>query len=411
LFGTLKLRGCCGSDDIRDSHQRYYCGLCQAMGAGYGLPLRALHSYDGVFVALLADGLQHERAAAATTICPMLPVVRKASVDPESPAMVYAAAVQLLLGDQWLADKQVEGGRTAGAGRRLLAGRVARARARLSEIGVDLCELVGFEQRQDAVERTGASPEQAAEPTAGALELVFGRIADLPGAQRGARGPLTLLGRHLGRAIYLVDALEDCDDDARDGDFNPCLTDGEVDADRVEAAVALLDEDLAALASLPEALPLLLNRELVAELIGASLTHRSRAAIAAGRRAATGVARADRARHREMSIVQRLSWAAAALLVSVWSFFARLPEALASWDGATTASGHSANSCGNNCGNNCGNGCCNKCGDNCGENCGGCNECCDSCKGCGDSCQGCTESCEGCCNSCPGTALFFGRRL
>ena len=404
MFGTLKLRACCGSEELREAHQRYYCGLCQAMGVGYGQPLRALHSYDGVFVALVADGLQRDGAAHATTVCPMLPVVRKASIDPRSPAMACSAAVQLLIGDQWLADRSVEGGLTASASRKLLSGRVARARERLSELGVDLSGLQGFERRQGAVEQLGAGPVGAAEPTAAALELVFDRLADLPGSEVGDRSVLADFGRHLGRAIYLLDALEDCGDDARQGAFNPCLVGGEVQPERVEAAATLLDEDLAALPGLCDRLPLARNRELVSELAGPSLARRARAAATAGRAAATGAARAERARYREMGVVQRLGWAAAALVVSVWTFVVGLPEAFASWVRPGAVAGHSASDCGNDCANKCGDQCC----DNCGSSC-PCSDCCDSCKGCGDSCQGCGDSCQGCCNNCPGTWMVVRR--
>lgn len=397
MFGTLKLRGCCTSDEVRGAQQRYYCGLCQAMGRGYGQPLRALHSHDGVFVAALADGLLVEPAEHGTTVCPMLPVLRKPSLDPDSPALGFAAAIQLLLGDQWLADKQVEGRRAAGAGRRLMSSRVARARARLEGLGVDLSALQGFEGRQAAVEVPGVGAEVAAEPTSEALSLVFAALADLPGADAD-RAPLARLGRHLGRAIYMVDALEDCGDDARTGAFNPCCEAGEVSQERVEGTIALLEQDRAALRSVVDELPLRRNRELVAELLGPSLAHRMRAATEAARQATSGASRAERARWREMSPVQRFGHAAALLLLSLWTFLVGLPEALA---GRAEPVASSCDQCGNNCGD--------KCCSNCGDSCGNCEGCCDSCKGCGDSCGGCTEACESCCESCPGTLMFFRR--
>lgn len=397
MFGTLKLRGCCAPES-KDLHQRYYCGLCQAMGHGYGQPLRAFHSHDGVFVALVADGVLAEAAEQGTTACPMLPVLRKPSLDPGSASQSYAAAIQLLLGDQWLADRQADGGRLAGAGRRLLSGRVARARAQLEDLGVDLAELDGFEGRQVAAERPDAELEVAAEPTARALELVFASIADLPGAGGADRSGLGRLGRVLGQTIYRIDALEDLDDDARTGAFNPCLEQGEVDVGRVEAAIERLGSDLAELLEVAGALPLRRNRELVVEILGPSLSRRAQAAIRSAREACSGAARAERARWSESSAAVRLVRAAALLLLSFWTFLVGLPEALAGGQRQTSTYCE-----------DCLEKCCGDCCDKCGESCSACDGCGDSCKGCGDSCGGCGEACEGCCNSCPGAMLFFRR--
>ena len=264
MFGTLQPRSCGLAEADRQDHARFYCGLCQTLGEAYDTPTRALLSHDAVFLALLADALIDEAAPPSSCRCPMLPVVHRPTASPSSAALKYAAGVQLLLADQYLADRAMDGRRVHRAVRTLLTGRVQKARALLGSLGVDLDELDGFEQRQGSCEVRGQTDaEAAAEPTAAALSLVFGRLVDLPGAgfalrSSASRRALASLGRAVGQVIYLVDALEDLRQDLLGHAFNPCLRETPagpvIDPARVERCVALL---LAAQASLRASLALL----------------------------------------------------------------------------------------------------------------------------------------------------------
>jgi len=122
MFGTLRPGRRDLSPAARREHHRFYCGLCQSVGQSFGQPWRALHSHDAVFMSLLADGLAAEAAAPDRCRCPMMPLIHRPTVSPESPAMRYAAALQMLLGDQKLADRAAEGGAAARLARPLVAG-------------------------------------------------------------------------------------------------------------------------------------------------------------------------------------------------------------------------------------------------------------------------------------------------
>src|SRR5262249_3838555 len=141
-----------------------------------------------------------------------------------------AAAMQMLLSDQWLADRAAEGRGVARTARPLLSGKVEAARAILSELGLDLADLDGFEERQAGCEKPGETgPREAAAPTAAAFSLGFGQMVRRPGiapeaATLEARASLAAFGEHLGSAIYLIDALDDLEKDLRGGAFNPCLS-------------------------------------------------------------------------------------------------------------------------------------------------------------------------------------------
>jgi len=291
MFGTLKPHRCVLGEAEKLEHRRFYCGLCKSLGDTYGLAYRALLSHDAVFMALVVDGLLVEERAATEgeCRCPLMPIQHRPTVVSDSVAMRYAAAIQLLLVDQFLADRAMDGGRTAAMARPLVSRPVEHARALLGELGVSLEELEGFEFEQASCERSGSTtPGEAAEPTAHALGLVFERIASLHGVVEEVRTPeqrelLRRLGRAVGRAIYLVDALEDLEKDLERGDFNPCVDEHEgarlVSKARVRATIDLLDATMKEIGLSLSALPWQRHEGVIAHIVEDQLGRRARRAM------------------------------------------------------------------------------------------------------------------------------------
>lgn len=378
-------------------HRTYYCGLCHGVGVHVGHAWRGIHSHDAVFLATLADGLVDAPASPSSCRCPMLPVVHRRTRDPSSVALRFAVGSQLLLADQWVADKAEEGSRAARFARDVLERPVGRGREVLEAMGLDVSDLQGFEKRQTAVEDiAGVEIEAAARPTAEALALLFARIADLPGGPVGEEAGLSELGAAIGTLIYLVDALEDLEEDAGDGSFNACLREGLPDARRIERAGALLERQAERIQTQLARLPFTHNRDLV-EATTDAVVRRGRDALELARDKAT-----DSGRDRLVRWLAQPFWvhAAAAWMTALLSFWAALSTtARAAPDQAGQAMNvmiswvvPQAQKC--PCEN------CNKCGDSC-KNCG------DGCKDCGDGCKRCGDGCEGCCDGCDDCAKNF----
>ena len=336
MFGTLKPHTCrLGCERVQD-YESFYCGLCKSLGDHFGQVTRALLSYDAVFLALVADGLLETPAEPDRCRCPILPVVFRPTVRPDSPAMRYAAAMQMLLADQWLADRAEGGTRTAKAARPWLSGNVIKARAILSDLGISLDDLDGFEHEQSRREIPGITgPRAAAEPTASALSRVFSRMAHLPGATEAARSPegraaLASFGRHLGSAIYLIDALDDLAKDHASGDFNPCVSIRQRDRSmrvswpRIELAWSLLHDDLAALDELSASLPLLRHRDLVRSVVAIEMRRLAREAGAKAH--AYALAEESRRARRPRSWPVRIAAAVATGFVFLWMWILAIPS-------------------------------------------------------------------------------------
>jgi hypothetical protein len=339
MFGTLKPQNCSLDEPGKEGYARFYCGLCKTLGDSYDTPTRGLLSHDAVFLALLADGLIDEAGEESSCRCPLLPVVHRPTIAPSSAGLRYAAGVQMLLADQLLADRAMDGRRLYQTARSLLGGRVRKARGLLAGLGVDLASLEGFERRQAGCEIKGETPaEQAAEPTAAALGLVFAGLVELPGAgfklRSGAsRRSLAALGRAVGRVIYLVDALEDLRKDLLDRAFNPCLRESPagpaIDPERVDHCIQLLRSDLAEMRRSLGELPFRRHRRLVENILLGQLGGQASAAM----RSARGWASAARRRHLEArqraSLPGRVQEAFLFALALVWTTFLSAPSALA----------------------------------------------------------------------------------
>lgn len=330
MFGTLKPRLCVLQPDARAAYDRYYCGLCKGLGDHYGQLARGLLSQDAVFMALLVDALALTAAEESSCRCPLMPVVHRPTVDPASVAMRYASAVQMLLGDQLLADRAMDGRRAYASARRWIAGHVMVARATLTELGLDTAALEGFEHRQARREATGASPDEAAAPTAEALAHVFAALADLPGMPDAVRAPaaresLRELGASVGRAIYLRDALEDLRDDLIAGAFNPCVTADvsgvrEVSPARVEEAAVGLRREVDGFGTKLDALPLVRHATVLKNILCGEFRAKSLAAVASARRDADEVVRALWASAARRSRLDRAFMRAALAVFVAWAW-------------------------------------------------------------------------------------------
>lgn len=287
MFGTLRPSLCQLPPEQSASYRRMYCGTCQSLGEHYGHLTRPLLSFDIVLLSSIVEALQAQPGEADSCRCPLLPVVHRPTLSPSSPAMKLAAAVQVVLADQWLAD-HAQDGRTAGKlGRPLLRKRAHKARNDLAALGIEQTAFAGLAARQLDIERRGRVFADAAEPTATVLESLFGQIGRLPGATDTAReraGELAQLGRHLGTAIYALDALEDLKDDVADGQFNPCIDEsGRISSAALGQVSEALECALTEIRSLVAAIPWHRHRDIIGNILRRQFPARCRRAISAAR--------------------------------------------------------------------------------------------------------------------------------
>ncbi len=208
----------------------HLCGLCLALRADHGQLARVATNYDGLIVSVLTEAQTAAgRPAGRRTAgpCP-LRGMRTASVARGEGARL-AAAVSLVLASakvrDHVADRDGLFARrpVAVAARRLAAGwdrGGVRAGAALG-FGVDvLLDAVHRQQEIEALTVHGASLFAVTEPTETATAAAFAHTAVLAGRPDNEE-PLAEAGGLFGRLAHLLDAVEDLEEDARTGAWNP----------------------------------------------------------------------------------------------------------------------------------------------------------------------------------------------
>lgn len=203
-----------------------YCGTCKTLGAVYGHPTRLLLNHDVAFlseVLLDVGGVPLSSTAYRSFNCLTLP--RKNDDIPV--ALQYAAAVTVALAYFRMADHRRDAtkrGRRLGwaLAARALSRQYLRAAEHLRSWRFPLDEMCAILATQPEREASPKSLAYVAEPTMLATALVFSHgvhLAGRPDRVDAARR----LGYSFGELIYLLDAFEDRERDARAGDFNPLL--------------------------------------------------------------------------------------------------------------------------------------------------------------------------------------------
>ena len=246
-------------------YQAGYCGLCHALQQRYGFRARFLVNYDMTFLYFL---LQEEGQETASCPCPARPFCKKPCLTGD-PVMDYAADLSVLLMYWKLRDALRDGGFVHRLGARLGLAlyRPCYRRARERHAATDAFFGQQLERLRELEEARCPSMDRAADAFAALLRCCAAYVPE-----EKVRRTLELLLYHVGRFLYLVDALEDLPRDLRRGTYNPLChrfqpvqgglrpEDKELLNDSLEASISLA-------ASALELLPPRADREIVHNII------------------------------------------------------------------------------------------------------------------------------------------------
>lgn len=202
----------------KEAYSAIYCGLCKQLGRVYGPFVRMTLSYDFAFLALLSIGVQEEAVRFTQERCIAHPLKRR-NVCMENECLDRAAASATILLYYKLLDNLEDGGffekllclTALPFARRAFH----KAQSKEPHIAQVVCEQM---QAQAQLEKAHcACVDQASEPSGKILEAVLEELSDDP----IRRGALRRMGYMLGRWVYLMDALDDLEDDIHNNNYNP----------------------------------------------------------------------------------------------------------------------------------------------------------------------------------------------
>lgn len=196
-------------------YNAYYCGLCRSIKSRFGEIPRLSLSYDCAFLALLTAGVLGAPACEEKR-CAYKPLKKKMPIAPDSEALRFAADINILLAyhkceDDW-ADEKKASALLAEAALKKAAKKAAAARPEASAaIRHGLMELSKLEK---------ANCSELDLPADAFATLMRGVLSNAPVDER-EREIFRHLGWHLGRWIYLIDAWDDREKDAKNNSYNP----------------------------------------------------------------------------------------------------------------------------------------------------------------------------------------------
>ncbi|MDQ8702969.1 DUF5685 family protein [Streptomyces sp. LHD-70] len=234
MFGIVRPCSHRLGEGLKTQWMAHLCGLCLALRSDHGQFARVVTNYDGLLVSVLTEA-QVERTTGWRRTAGPCPLrgMRGASVAQGEGARL-AAAVSLVLASAKVRDHVADGDGVLG--RRpvaLAARRVARSWDRAgartgADVGFDTAVLVDAVRRQGGIEALagpGTSLLVVTEPTETATAAAFAHTAHLSG-RPGNAAPLAEAGRLFGRLAHLLDAVEDREEDAARGAWNPLSATG-----------------------------------------------------------------------------------------------------------------------------------------------------------------------------------------
>ncbi|MCI8387810.1 MAG: hypothetical protein HFE63_05025 [Clostridiales bacterium] len=202
-------------------YRSVYCGLCAALGRNTSCISRLTLSYDFVFLALIRMSLAGETGHIEKKRCIAHPT-KKRAVLVDALQLDYCARVSSLLTYHKLRDDITDNKGLKRIGTYMLLP-AAGGMLRRAKKGGDIDELEAvivkkLDELASIEKENILSPDRAAEPFGELMAAVCSYGFDKGSREVRIAGEL---GRHIGRFIYIADAVDDLSDDLKSGNYNP----------------------------------------------------------------------------------------------------------------------------------------------------------------------------------------------
>ena len=202
-------------------YRAVYCGLCRAQGKCTGQCSRMTLSYDVAFLALLRLAISGEKPEIKRGRCIAHPFKKRAYLA-RCKSLEYCAYAAAILTHGKVADDLSDERGSKKFKAKLLAPIARKMRKKALKSYRELDERVtkGLSELSEIEKQKLPSVDIPADKFGDILADVLSY-----GVDEKSSKILKSIGKHIGRWIYIVDAVDDIDDDFKRGRFNPfvCL--------------------------------------------------------------------------------------------------------------------------------------------------------------------------------------------
>ena len=197
-----------------DRFQSVYCGLCHELARRYGFFSRFLMNYDFTFLAMLLAERGEGRTCPRR--CAAHPLRRRSCLE-SSASLAMAADMSVILGWWKLADGAADSAGMARLGCKAACAALRGAYKKAAAARPAFAASV--EEQLEALHALEQAECPSVDEAADKFALILRAVA---AEEKGPRG--RILGEllyHLGRIIYILDAVDDLAEDTAAGRYNP----------------------------------------------------------------------------------------------------------------------------------------------------------------------------------------------
>ncbi|MBR4308746.1 MAG: hypothetical protein IKT58_04030 [Oscillospiraceae bacterium] len=252
-----------------DEFRRYrvaYCGLCRNLKRRYGTACRFMVNYDMTFLYFLLA--KEKEASTIRCFCPARPYCKRECMAGD-PALDYVTDLTVLLSYRKLMDARKDSHGMKKIGAKL--GLVCCRRFYKKALALHPEEDEVFAQQLGRLEVYEAENCRSIDRVADTFATLL-QACSMAEEEPTRRRVLQTLLYHVGRYLYLVDALDDLSGDLKDGNYNPLalrygLVDGKLSSEAMESLKETIEASISMAASALELLDRTANKEILENII------------------------------------------------------------------------------------------------------------------------------------------------
>lgn len=194
-----------------------YCTLCKSLGKRYGLPARFILSYDFTFFSMVRMAVRENCPGFKASRCSFNPAKKCLDCNRDNEDIAYTADVSILMMYHKLCDNIEDSKLFKRTLCKILMPYAKHLYKKACARVGDIYKVLEAQMsRQSSLEKNNASLDEAADPSAVMLSELLGYNIECNDIDS-----LKKFGYMVGRWVYITDAAHDCEDDIKDGSFNP----------------------------------------------------------------------------------------------------------------------------------------------------------------------------------------------
>lgn len=226
-----------------DAYKSVYCGLCKQMGKDYSFFSRFTLSYDCTFYAMLLMSLDRSCKGFKDGRCTCNPLKKCKFAVSQGDAYKKAAAFSIISVYYKLTDDIADSKFFKRLFCKIIKPIFSHWRKKAGKKYPEIESLVSqmMKLQYDAEHSEQGSIDTAAHPTA----FMLANLLSLDAKNDAQKRVLYEFGYHMGRWIYLMDAADDIQKDAKSGNYNPFITDDGNNILSAEKITSVLNQSLA----------------------------------------------------------------------------------------------------------------------------------------------------------------------